>query len=85
MTTAVIGSMFGGVLIANLFYMIIISLISKKLKKDTKTEKCLPKKLLQIIKDMKAVNEVKAMFTLADVLPSSLGNTMIDSRAEISQ
>ena len=80
-----IGAMFGGILVANLVYIIVITALAKKLKKDSKTGKCLPTKAIRIMKDMRAVNEVKKMFTLADVLPSSLEGSLINSRQEISQ
>lgn len=57
-----IGAMFGGILVANLVYTIVITALAKRLKKDFKS-KCLPNKAIQIVKDMRAVNEVKKMFT----------------------
>jgi hypothetical protein len=84
MSTAMIGAMFGGILVANLVYTIVITALAKRLKKDFKS-KCLPNKAIQIVKDMRAVNEVKKMFTLADVLPSSVESSLLNSRVEISQ
>ena len=84
MSTAMIGAMFGGILVANLVYVITITAMAKRLKKDFKS-KCLPEKAIQIVRDMQAVNEVKKMFTLADVLPSSLEGSLVNSRQEISQ
>lgn len=85
MSTAMIGAMFGGILLANLIYIIVITSLVKKVKKDPKKAKCcIPSKAIRIVRDMRAVNEVKKMFTLADVLPSSLEGSLINSRQEIS-
>ena len=87
MSTAMIGAMFGGILLANLVYIIVVTSLAKKVKRDPKKDPkcCIPSKAIRIVRDMRAVNEVKKMFTLADVLPSSLEGSLINSRQEISQ
>ena len=82
MATALIGSLFTGLLIVNILYIILITCIVKKRKPNAKT--CAPYKAVRIVKDMQAVNEVKSMFTLADVNPSMLDASMFSNKSEIS-
>ena len=78
MSTTVIGSLFGATLGTNLIYLWINSCLARKVayaanKRQASTCQCLVHaKALQIVRDMKAVCEIKGQFTLADVLPSSL-------------
>ena len=83
MSTALIGALFAGLLLVDVLYIVIISCIAKKKKQNDKS--CLPSKALRVVKDMQAVNEVKAMFTLADVLPSMLDASLFSNKSEISQ
>ena len=78
MATAVIGSILGATLGTNLLYLWINSCLARKAayaptKGKAATCHCLVHyKAIQIVRDMKVVNEIKEQFTLADVLPSSL-------------
>ena len=78
MGTAVIGSLFGATLGTNLIYLWINSCLARKVayaptKGKAATQNCIVHyKALQIVRDMKVVNEIKEQFTLADVLPSSM-------------
>jgi len=73
-----IGSLFGATLGTNLIYLWLNSCLARKVayaptKGKAATCNCLVNyKALQIVRDMKVVNEIKDQFTLADVLPSSL-------------
>ena len=83
MSTALIGALFAGLLLVNVLYIVVVSCMAKKRRQNQKS--CLPSKALRIVKDMQAVNEVKAMFTLADVLPSMLDASLFSNKSEISQ
>ena len=78
MSTAVIGAIFGATLGTNLLYLWINSGLARKVayapnKRTGSVSQCIVHyRALQIVRDMKAVCEVKDQFTLADVLPSSL-------------
>ena len=78
MSTTVIGSIFGATLGTNLIYLWINACLARKVayaptQKKAGSARCLVhSRALQIVRDMKAVCEIKDQFTLADVLPSSL-------------
>jgi len=78
MATTVMISLFLATLGTNLVYLMINACLARKVayaanKNSSRTSKCMVHyRALQIVRDMKAVCEIKDQFTLADVLPSSL-------------
>ena len=78
MSTSVIGALFASTLGTNMIYLWLNSCLARKAayapnKQSAKTSFCMVhSRALQIVRDMKAVCEIKDQFTLADVLPSSL-------------
>lgn len=78
MSTTLIGSVFGSTLGTNLIYLWINAWLARTAayapnKKKASACLCIAHyRAIQIVKDMKAVDEIKDQFTLADVHPSSL-------------
>lgn len=78
MATTIIGATFLATLGTNLLYLWINACLARKVaySSNKKQAGCcglmVHFRAAQIVRDMKAVNEIKDQFTLADVLPSSL-------------